>query len=81
MQLNVFLFSLYTPERVENALRSQQLLIVMLWSEHLFLNMLYCLVKFLQYSSALTSSSDSVSMTSCVMIFIAAAAAVGDNVW
>ena len=27
-------------------------------------------------------SSDSVSMTSCVMIFIAAAAAVvGDNVW
>ena len=29
----------------------------------------------------MASSSNSVSMTSCVMIFIAAAAAVGDNVW
>ena len=57
---------------------------VMLCREHLFLNVLYCLMKLLQYCSALTSSSDSINMTSCVMIFIAAAGAgatVDDNVW
>ena len=35
MQLNVFLFSLYTPVHVEKALRSQQLWIVMFCGEHL----------------------------------------------
>ena len=56
---------------------------VILAGLHSVLNSLHLLRSQLQCSRALISSSDSVSMMSCVMIFIAAAAAaaVGDIVW
>ena len=60
-------------------MRSQQLVIVIKSGLHLVLNVLYCLRRLSQYRSALTSSSDSVNMTSCVMMFITVV--VGDNVW
>ena len=48
-ELNVPLLSLYTPDTVEIILRSQQLVMVRLWREHLLLNVLYCLMKLSQY--------------------------------
>ena len=78
MQLKAVFFSLYIPDGAENLLRSQQLLIGTVGREHLVLTLLYCLMSLSQYWSEFASSSDSVSMISCVMIFIAAA--VGDNV-